>query len=151
MPELAAQAIQTAVQRSRLRLISRLRVSDPDQLSSTGTTTQLGEAHYRRTFKTLHILAYVHDETYRRQIKGIRNLQEGRHDLGRHDFHGGKGELRQQYQEGMEDPVSGSPYERPMLEPDTPESTLYAFGDHHDFAFPVRPPARCGGRGVVPR
>ncbi|MFN2505703.1 MAG: Tn3 family transposase, partial [Acidimicrobiales bacterium] len=51
----------------------------------------------------MHVLVYVHDETYRRQIKGIRNLQEGRHDLGRHVFHGGKGELRQHYQEGMED------------------------------------------------
>ena len=37
------------------------------------------------------------------QIKGMRNLQEGRHDLGRHLFHGRKGELRQAYQEGMED------------------------------------------------
>jgi len=74
-------------------------------LSSGGKTTQLGDAlaHYGRIFKTLHVLVYVHDETYRRQIKGIRNLQEGRHDLGRHVFHGGKGELRQHYQEGMED------------------------------------------------
>ena len=74
-------------------------------LSSAGQMTQLGEAiaHYGRIFKTLHVLLYVHDETYRRQIKGIRNLQEGRHDLGRHVFHGGKGELRQGYHEGMED------------------------------------------------
>ena len=33
----------------------------------------------------------------------MRNLQEGRHDLARHVFHGGKGELRQHYHEGMED------------------------------------------------
>ncbi len=38
-----------------------------------------------------------------RDIKGIRNLQEGRHDLARHLFHGRKGELRQAYREGMED------------------------------------------------
>lgn len=36
-------------------------------------------------------------------MKGIRNLQEGRHDLGRHVFHGRKGELHQAYREGQED------------------------------------------------
>jgi hypothetical protein len=49
------------------------------------------------------MLAYVDDEAYRRQIKGIRNLQEGRHSLARHVFHGRRGELRQHYHEGMED------------------------------------------------
>lgn len=49
------------------------------------------------------MLVYVNDEAYRRQIKGMRNLQEGRHDLARHVFHGRKGELRQTYREGMED------------------------------------------------
>lgn len=70
-----------------------------------GNPTQLGEAlaHYGRIFKTIHVLAYVDEESYRRQIKGMRNLQEGRHDLARHIFHGRKGELRQAYHEGMED------------------------------------------------
>jgi len=74
-------------------------------LSHGGNPTQLGEAlsHYGRIFKTLHVLAYVDDDAYRREIKGIRNLQEGRHDLARHLFHGRKGELRQAYHEGMED------------------------------------------------
>jgi TnpA family transposase len=74
-------------------------------LAPAGRSTQLGEAlaHYGRIFKTLHVLAYVDDEAYRRQIKGMRNLQEGRHGLARHVFHGGKGELRQAYHEGMED------------------------------------------------
>jgi len=74
-------------------------------LAPGGTVTQLGDAlaHYGRIFKTLHVLAYVDDEAYRRQIKGIRNLQEGRHDLARHVFHGRKGELYQAYREGMED------------------------------------------------
>ncbi|MBB4752894.1 hypothetical protein BJ964_007055 [Actinoplanes lobatus] len=42
--------------------------------------TQLGEAlaGYGRIFKTLHVLTFVDDEPYRRQIKGIRNLNEGR-------------------------------------------------------------------------
>ena len=64
-------------------------------LAPGGTPTQLGDAlaQYGRIFKTLHILSYVDDEPYRREIKAIRNLQEGRHDLARTTFHGRKGEL----------------------------------------------------------
>ena len=74
-------------------------------LAPAGRSTQLGEAlaHCGRIFKTMHVLAYVDDEAYRRQIKGVRNLQEGRHSLARHVFHGRRGELRQPYHEGMED------------------------------------------------
>jgi len=74
-------------------------------LAPGGSPTQLGDAlaHYGRIFKTLHILSYVDDEPYRREIKGMRNLQEGRHDLARTAFHGHKGELRRGYREGMED------------------------------------------------
>ena len=52
-------------------------------------------------FKTLHILSYI-DETYRRDIKGIRNLQEGRHALARKICHGKKGELYHRYERGLE-------------------------------------------------
>ena len=38
-----------------------------------------------------------------REIKGMRNLQEGRHSVARHLFHGRNGELYQAYREGMED------------------------------------------------
>lgn len=64
-------------------------------LQRDGNPTPLGEAiqSYGRIFKSLHILAYLGDEAYRRDIKAIRNLQEGRHDLGRKVFHGNKGEL----------------------------------------------------------
>jgi len=74
-------------------------------LAPAGNPTQLGDAlaHYGRIFKTLHVLAYVDHEPYRREIKTVRNLQERRHDLARHIFHGRKGLLRQAYQEGMED------------------------------------------------
>ncbi|MBO4161378.1 Tn3 family transposase [Micromonospora antibiotica] len=74
-------------------------------LSPGGAATQLGEAlaHFGRIFKTLHVLTFVDDEPYRRQIKAMRNLQEGRHDLARHVFHGRRGEPRQPYHEGMED------------------------------------------------
>ena len=77
-------------------------------LSRGGNLTQLGEAiaHYGRIFKTRHVLACVDvaaGEPYRREIKGMRNLQEGRHALARHIFHGRHGELYQAYREGMED------------------------------------------------
>jgi TnpA family transposase len=41
-------------------------------LAANGKPTQLGDAlaHYGRVFKTLHVLAYVDDETYRRDIRG---------------------------------------------------------------------------------
>ncbi|HEX7461469.1 MAG TPA: transposase [Dermatophilaceae bacterium] len=74
-------------------------------LQHGGQPTQLGEAlaQFGRIFKTLHVLAYVDAEPYRREIKGMRNLQEGRHDLARHLFHGRRGELHRAYHDGMED------------------------------------------------
>jgi hypothetical protein len=36
-------------------------------------------------------------------MKAMRNLNEGRHDLARHIFHGRKGELHQAYRAGQED------------------------------------------------
>ena len=74
-------------------------------LAHGGNPTQLGEAlaHYGRIFKTLHVLSYVDQAPYRAQVKGMRNLQEGRHDLARHVFHGRRGDLRRAYHEGMED------------------------------------------------
>jgi len=74
-------------------------------LSHLGQPAQLGKAlaGYGRIFKTLHVLSYFDDEPYRREIKFLRNLQEGRHALAKHVFHGRRGELHQTYQEGMED------------------------------------------------
>jgi TnpA family transposase len=76
-------------------------------LSRGANLTQLGEAlaSYGRIFKTLYVLSYLDEEPYRRQIKRLRNLQEGRHDLARHLFHGRRGELHEAYREGMEDQV----------------------------------------------
>ena len=74
-------------------------------LQRDGHPTALGEAlaAYGRIFKSLHILAYIDaDETYRRDIKHIRNLQEGRHDLARTICHGKKGELFHRYERGLE-------------------------------------------------
>jgi TnpA family transposase len=60
-------------------------------LQRDGHSTALGEAIAMdgRIFKSLHIPSYIDtDETYRRDIKGIRNLQEGRHALARKICHG---------------------------------------------------------------
>ena len=65
--------------------------------------TCLSPPRLRPVFKSLHILVYIDDDTYRRHIKGVRNLQEGRHSLAGHVFHGKKGELYQRYHKGMED------------------------------------------------
>ncbi|GLY76063.1 transposase [Actinoallomurus iriomotensis] len=77
-------------------------------LQRDGNPTQLGEAiaHYGRIFKTLHILTYAVEEPYRRDIKGIRNLQGSRHALAGRLFHGRKGEIYQRYYKGMEDQLS---------------------------------------------
>ena len=74
-------------------------------LQRDGHPTALGEAFasYGRIFESLHILAYIDtDETYRRDIKHIRNLQEGRHALARKICHGKKGELHHRYERGLE-------------------------------------------------
>lgn len=70
-----------------------------------GRLTALGDAlaHYGRIFKTLHVLTFVEDPAYRRQLKIMRNAQEGRHGLARHVFHGRRGEVYQAYHSGMED------------------------------------------------
>jgi TnpA family transposase len=74
-------------------------------LQRDGHPTALGEAvaAYGRIFKSMHILSYIDvDETYRRDIEGIRNLQEGRHALARKICHGKKGALYHRYERGLE-------------------------------------------------
>lgn len=76
-------------------------------LRRDGHPTALGEvvAVYGRIVKSLHILAFIDtDEIYRRDIKHIRNLQEGRHDLPRKIYHGRKGELFHRDERGLENP-----------------------------------------------
>jgi TnpA family transposase len=77
-------------------------------LQRGGNPTQPGDAlaHFGRIFKTMHVLSYVDREPYRRGIKRMRNLQEERHSLAKHVFHGRRGELREAYHDGMEDQLS---------------------------------------------
>lgn len=55
-----------------------------------------------RIIKTLHILNYADDPTYRRDIHRILNRGESRNGLARDVFHGNKGKLAQRYQTGQE-------------------------------------------------
>jgi hypothetical protein len=70
-----------------------------------GRPTPLGRAvaELGRITKTLYLLAYLDDETYRRRILTQLNRTESRHALARAVFHGQRGQLRQRYREGQED------------------------------------------------
>lgn len=74
-------------------------------LGKNGSLSGLGRAvaEFGRIAKTLYLLAYVRDESYRRRIQTQLNRGEGIWTLARTIFHGKKGELRQRYREGMED------------------------------------------------
>ncbi|HIA54817.1 MAG TPA: Tn3 family transposase [Candidatus Melainabacteria bacterium] len=60
--------------------------------------TELG-----KIIKTIYLLSYIDDDSYRRRILTQLNRQEGRHALARTIFYGQRGELRQRYREGQED------------------------------------------------
>jgi TnpA family transposase len=75
---------------------SLLRSSRPSTL-----TRAIGELG--RVAKTLYLLSYVDDETYRRRILTQLNRGESRHGVARAIFHGQRGEVRQRYREGQED------------------------------------------------
>jgi len=97
-----------------LRLAGSLKlgiVAAPDILKTLtrgGTLTGLGRAveELGKIAKTLHLLAYLHDEAYRRAIQIQLNRGESRQGVARVVYHGRQGELRQRYQQGMEDQLS---------------------------------------------
>jgi len=60
--------------------------------------TELG-----RIPKTIHLLRYINDETYRRRILTQLNRGEGRHAFARAICHGQRGEIRQRYRQGQEE------------------------------------------------
>jgi TnpA family transposase len=51
-------------------------------------------------------LNMLEDENKRRSTLSQLNRGEGRHSLARAIFHGKRGELRQRYREGQEDPTN---------------------------------------------
>jgi TnpA family transposase len=73
------------------------------QGGSSPSTLSRAIGELGRVAKTLYLLAYIDDETYRRRILTQLNRGEGRHSLARVTFHGQRGEMRQRYREGQED------------------------------------------------
>jgi len=63
-------------------------------------------AEVGRIAKTLYLLNYIDDESYRRRILNQLTRGERRHRLARAIFHGQRGELRQRYREGQEDQLN---------------------------------------------
>ncbi len=73
------------------------------QGGSSPSTLSRAIGELGRVAKTLYLLAYIDDETYRRRILTQLNRGEGRHSFARVTFHGQRGEVRQRYREGQED------------------------------------------------
>ena len=74
-------------------------------LARDGSLSGLGKAiaEVGRIAKTLYLLRYISDETYRRRIHTQLNRGESRGRMGRAVYHGHKGEMREKYRSGMED------------------------------------------------
>jgi TnpA family transposase len=75
------------------------------KLQTNDRPTKLARAlqELGRLVKSLYLLRFIDDESYRRRILVQLNRGEGRHQLARIIFHGKRGELRQRYREGQED------------------------------------------------
>jgi len=73
------------------------------QVADKPTRLAKAIAEIGRIDKTIHMLNYLHDGSFRRQTLVQLNLGEGRHSLGRAVFHGKRGELHQRYRAGQED------------------------------------------------
>jgi TnpA family transposase len=71
--------------------------------SSRPSTMTRAIGELGRVAKTLYLLSYLDDESYRRRILTQLNPGESRHDVARAIFHGRRGEVRQRYREGQED------------------------------------------------
>ena len=56
--------------------------------------------------KTIYLLNFIDDETYRRRILVQLNRGEGRHSVSRFICHGQRGEIRKRYREGQEDQLN---------------------------------------------
>jgi TnpA family transposase len=87
----------------KLGTVSASEVMRTLQRGSSSTTVSKAIGELGRITKTLYLLRYIDDETYRRRVLTQLNQGEGRHSLARVTFHGQGGEVRQRYREGQED------------------------------------------------
>jgi TnpA family transposase len=63
-------------------------------------------ANLGRIPKTIHLLRYLDDESYRRRILVQLNRGEGRHVVARRICHGQSGEIRKRYRDGQEEQLT---------------------------------------------
>lgn len=63
-------------------------------------------AELGRIPKTIHMLNFIDDESYRRRVLVQLNRGEQRHKLARRVYHGQRGEVRKRYRQGQEDQLS---------------------------------------------
>ena len=71
--------------------------------SDRPTTLAKALSELGRIIKTLHILRYIDDRSFRRRILFQLNRQELRHKLGRRVHHGDRGEIRSPLRQGQEE------------------------------------------------
>ncbi len=86
--------------------LGQLRASELMKMLQAGkgtSTLSKAIAEVGRIAKTMYLLTYIDDASYRRRILLQLNRGEQRHQLARAVFHGRKRELRQRYQTGQED------------------------------------------------
>lgn len=74
-------------------------------LQSSKGSSELAKAiaEVGRAAKTMYLLNYIDDASYRRRILVQLNRGEQRHQLARAVFHGGRGQVWKKYQDGQED------------------------------------------------
>ena len=73
------------------------------QVRDRPTTLAKALMHLGRLIKSLHILNYIDDAAFRRQILMQLNRQEFRHKLARKIYHGERGEVRNALRQGQEE------------------------------------------------
>lgn len=105
-PRLIAQHWEELLRVAGSLHLGKLRASELMRtLQRGGRTSALSRAiaEVGRIAKTLHLLAYIDDESYRRRIQTQLNRGESRHAVARAVFFGKRGEIRKAYREGQED------------------------------------------------
>ena len=108
-PRLIAQHWEELLRVAGSLHLGKLRASELMRtLQRGGRTSALSRAiaEVGRIAKTLHLLAYIDDESYRRRIQTQLNRGESRHAVARAVFFGKRGEIRKVYREGQEDQLS---------------------------------------------
>ena len=94
------------------------------QVRDRPTTLAKALMHLGRLIKSLHILNYIDDAAFRRQILMQLNRQEFRHKLARKIYHGERGEVRNALRQGQEEQLAiTKSLMAPLVSPSMPSPT----------------------------